>query len=148
MRERIEGYKQAMRGAGLQPLVFLTVNTLEAMQELALRWSTAEDRPTAVFSLKRIASMYLIQALHLHKLRVPQDIAVVGFDDFELAEVLGTPLTVVRQSPTDMARAAAELLFKKIASVRENQLPEHRTAKMLFPVELIIRRSCGCQGRE
>jgi LacI family transcriptional regulator len=108
VRERIEGYNLAMRSAGLQPILFANVNNLEAMQALALRWSTARDRPTAAFSPKRISSLYLIPALHLHKLKMPEDIAVVGFDDFELAEVLGAPLTVVRRSPTGMARAAAE----------------------------------------
>jgi LacI family transcriptional regulator len=148
VRERIEGYNLAMRSAGLQPILCTNVNNLEAMQALALRWSTARVRPTAAFSLKRISSVYLIQALHLHKLKMPEDIAVVGFDDFELAEVLGTPLTVVRQSPTGIARAAAELLFKKIANLREVTCAEEQTAKMLFPTELIIRRSCGCPARE
>jgi LacI family transcriptional regulator len=146
--ERIEGYKLAMRSAGLQPILFSQVNTLEAMQALVLRWSAAKDRPTAAFSMKRISSVYLIQALHLHQLRVPEDIAVVGFDDFELAEVLGTPLTVVRQTPTGMARAAAELLFKKIANLQEGTGAEAQRAKMLFPTDLIIRRSCGCLARE
>jgi LacI family transcriptional regulator len=148
VRERIEGYNLAMRNAGLAPLLFSQVNSLEAMQALAQRWSAAKDRPTAVFSLKRISSVYLIQALHLHQLRVADDIAVVGFDDFELAEVLGTPLTVVRQTPTGMARAAAELLFKKIANLQEGAVAETQTAKMLFPTELIIRRSCGCPAKE
>jgi LacI family transcriptional regulator len=148
VRERIEGYNPAMRSAGLQPILFANVNNLEAMQALALRWSTARDRPTAAFSPKRISSLYLIPALHLHKLKMPEDIAVVGFDDFELAEVLGAPLTVVRRSPTGMARAAAELLFKKIANLRERTGAEEQTAKMLFPTQLIIRRSCGCPARE
>jgi LacI family transcriptional regulator len=148
VRERIEGYKLAMRDAGLAPILFTHIDTLEAMQALAQRWSAAKDRPTAAFSLKRITSVYLIQALHLHKLRMPEDIAVVGFDDFELAEVLGTPLTVVRQTPTGMARAAAELLFKKIANLQEGAVTETQTAKMLFPTKLIIRRSCGCPAKE
>jgi LacI family transcriptional regulator len=148
VRERIEGYKLAMRGAGLEPILFTQVNNLEGMQALTQRWSAAKDRPTAAFALKRISSVYLIQALHLHRLRVPSDIAVVGFDDFELAEVLGTPLTVVRQTPTGMARAAAELLFKKIANLQEGAAPETQAAKMLFPTELIVRRSCGCPANE
>jgi LacI family transcriptional regulator len=148
VRERIEGYKLAMRNAGLEPILFTQVSSLEVMQALAQRWSSAKDRPTAVFSLKRISSVYLIQALHLHKLRVPENVAVVGFDDFELAEVLGTPLTVVRQTPTGMARAAAELLFKKIANLQEGAVSETQTAKMLFPTDLIIRRSCGCPAKE
>jgi len=148
VRERIEGYKLAMRSAGLEPILFTQVNNLEGMQALTQRWSAAKDRPTAAFALKRISSVYLIQALHLHRLRVPGDIAVVGFDDFELAEVLGTPLTVVRQTPTGMARAAAELLFKKIANLQEGAAPETQAAKMLFPTELIVRRSCGCPANE
>jgi LacI family transcriptional regulator len=148
VRERIEGYKLAMRSAGLEPILFTQVNNLEGMQALTQRWSAAKDRPTAAFALKRISSVYLIQALHLHRLRVPGDIAVVGFDDFELAEVLGTPLTVVRQTPTGMARAAAELLFKKIANLQEGAVPETQAAKMLFPTELIVRRSCGCPANE
>ena len=148
VRERIEGYKLAMHNAGLEPMFFTQVNRLEGMQALAQRWSAAKDRPTAAFSLKRISSVYLVQALHLHKLRVPEDIAVVGFDDFELAEVLGTPLTVVRQTPTGMARAAAELLFKKIANLQGGAVPEGQTAKLLFPTELIIRHSCGCPAKE
>jgi LacI family transcriptional regulator len=147
VRERIEGYKFAMRNAGLAPILLTHIDSLEAMQTLAQRWSSAKDRPTAVFALKRISSVNLIQALHLHHLRVPEDLAVVGFDDFELAEVLGTPLTVVRQAPTGMARAAAELLFKKILNLQQGA-EQTQTAKMLFPTALIIRRSCGCPAKE
>jgi len=146
--ERIEGYKAAMRAAGLRTELCCSVGTLEAMHALVLSWTTAKHRPTAAFTLKRITSVYLIQALHMYKLRVPEDIALVGFDDFELAEVLGTPLTVVRQSPTEIARAAAELLFKKIASVREGPSREMKASKMLFPVELVLRRSCGCPAKD
>ena len=119
VRERIEGYNLAMRRAGLQPILCTNVGNLEAMQALALRWSASKDRPTAAFSLKRISSVYLIQALHLHKLRIPEDIAVVGFDDFELAEVLGTPLTVVRQTPTGMARGRRASLKESRQSARD-----------------------------
>lgn len=146
VRERIEGYKSAMRGAGLQPILCADVGTQDGLDALVLRWAGAEDRPTAVFSLKRNSSIHLIQALHKHKLRVPEDIAVVGFDDFELAEVLGTPLTVVRQLPSEIARAAAELLFKKIADIREGHMAGKQVSKVLFPTELVVRRSCGCPG--
>src|SRR6202161_4854318 len=55
VRERIEGYNIAMRGAGLQPILFGQFNSLEAMRALVLRWSTAKDRSTAAFTLKRIS---------------------------------------------------------------------------------------------
>jgi DNA-binding LacI/PurR family transcriptional regulator len=47
-----------------------------------------------------------------------------------------------------MARAAAELLFKKISNLQEGTVAETQAAKILFPTDLIIRRSCGCPARE
>jgi LacI family transcriptional regulator len=151
VRERIEGYKAAMRASGLRPLLATGVNSYDAMHALVARWAAApppsKDRPTAAFTVKRIASIQLIRALHAHKMRVPSEIALVGFDDFELAEVLGTPLTAIRQDPTELARAATELLFKRIEAQHDNQPAELRTSKILFPAELVIRRSCGCPAR-
>jgi LacI family transcriptional regulator len=144
VRERIEGYEQAMRDAGLKSQVHDNLNTLDAMNLLVAGWARTKDRPTAVFTLKRVTSILLIQALHRFGLRMPRDIAVVGFDDFELAEVLSTPLTVVAQSPTDLAKSAAELLFKQIERVQQEGSVEYQAAKILFPVRLIIRASCGC----
>ena len=145
VRERIAGYMQAMLKAGLEPLLCDHAGTLEEMMQLVQLWTTDADRPTAVFTTKRISSVQLIQALHLYKLRVPQDIALVCFDDFELAEVIGSPLTVVRQSPTHLASAAAELLFKKIALPHAENPPDQQAVKILFPTELVVRSSCGCK---
>lgn len=142
--ERFKGYEQAMRDAGLSLEMHNRVRDLEAVQKLVAGWAQGERRPRAVFAAKQITSIHLIQALHRHKLRVPQDVALIGFDDFELAEVLGTPMTVVRQSPERLARAAAEVLFKKVLRSPSEQTREHTPVKLLFPAELVIRRSCGC----
>lgn len=148
VRERVEGYKQAMHSAGLEPQVYGDLNSLERMEELVNRWATARKRPSAVFAAQRISSIRLIQALHRSKLRIPDDVAVVGFDDFELADVLGTPLTVVSQSPASLAQSAAELLFKQIERIQQNPHAEHHPAKVIFPTRLIVRASCGCNPRE
>jgi LacI family transcriptional regulator len=124
------------------------LNTVDAIELLMASWARIKDRPTAVFTTKRITSILLIQAIHRLGLRVPADIAIVGFDDFELAEALGTPLTVVTQSPSDLARAAAELLFKQIDRANQNDPVEYQPAKMIFPATLIVRRSCGCTGSQ
>ena len=144
--ERFEGYRQAMRNARLQPLIFNNIHTLEEMETLARRWANTKERPTAVFSAKRLTSIRLIQALHRQELRIPQDIAVVGFDDFELAELLGTPLTVISQSPIEIARAAAELLFRQITSGPDKETADRQAVKMVFPTRMIARRSCGCNA--
>ncbi len=147
-QERVEGYMQAMRAAKLDPILCTSLSGNEAMRALVARWAASPDRPTAVFATKRIATVQLIQALHRHSLRVPQEIALVGFDDFELAEVLSTPLTAVRQSPTEIARAAAELLFKRITAAQDKTRNDHPCSKIFFPAELIIRRSCGCSAKD
>ena len=144
VRERFEGYRQAIRTAGLEPLVYDNLNSVDAMEALIAGWPLGEERPTAVFTTKRITSILLIQALHRLGLRTPTDLAMVGFDDFELAETLGTPLTVVSQSPSDLARSAAELLFKQIERASQDDPVESQPAKIIFPATLIIRRSCGC----
>jgi LacI family transcriptional regulator len=147
-RERIEGYKRAMRKAALSTILCDRIDSLEEMHELVRSWTKAKHRPTAVFSIKRNSSIILIQALHSNKMRVPQDIAMVGFDDFELAEVLGTPLTVVRQPTPELARAAAELLFKKISNLHADKPLKTQAVKILFPAKLIVRSSCGCTGND
>lgn len=143
-QERFEGYRRAMRDANLEPLLFKNVQSLEDTKALVASWRKNPDRPTAVFSVKRITSIQLIQALHYSKFRIPNELAIVGFDDFELAEVLGTPLTVISQSPTEIARSAAELLLRHIASTSEGESTGQLPVKMVFPTRLIIRASCGC----
>jgi LacI family transcriptional regulator len=146
VRERFKGYEEAMRNAGLEPILHSTIDSFDAMQSLVSGWKSSRDCPRAVFTVKHITSVFLIQALHRQKLRVPQDVALVGFDDFELAEVLGTPMTVVRQSPTKLARTAAELLFQKVLSSPQRSQLETQPAKIMFPAELVVRKSCGCSG--
>jgi LacI family transcriptional regulator len=143
VRERFKGYEQAIRDAGLEPMLHSRIDSFDAMRLLVDTWKNNRSWPRAIFTVKQISSVFLIQALHRQKLRVPQDVALIGFDDFELAEVLGTPMTVVRQSPAKLARTAAEILFQKILSPQPESLP----TKTLFPAELVVRRSCGCSGQ-
>jgi len=148
IRERLAGYCEAMHAAGLEQRIHTEIDSEAKMASLVASWRS--ERPTAVFSLKRITSVLLLRALNRQKLRVPEDVAVVGFDDFDLAEVLGSPLTVVRQSPDEVARAAAELLFRRI----HTQHPEGKKSagpkveELLFPAQLVLRQSCGCCGEK
>ena len=144
VKERMEGYRHAMRNAGLKIQTHDGIQSLEQMEELIERWMKAKERPTAVFAAQRISAIRLIQALHRCRVRVPQDMAVVGFDDFELAQVLGTPLTVVSQSPSALAQSAAELLFKQIERIQQYPTAGYQPAKIFYPTTLVIRSSCGC----
>ena len=76
----------------------------------------------------------MIQAIHAYGLRIPEDIAVVGFDDVPLASYCTPPLTTVRVPAVEMGRRAGELLFERI----NGQLAEKH---VLLDTELVIRAS-------
>jgi LacI family transcriptional regulator len=71
---------------------------------------------------------------------VPQDVAVVGFDDGIVAGVVTPPLTTVRQPVRDLGAAATDRLLDLIAE------PTAPARHLEYPVELVVRRSCGCVG--
>jgi DNA-binding LacI/PurR family transcriptional regulator len=71
-------------------------------------------------------------------LKVPDDVAVIGFDDLGFAPFLNPPLTTVRAPTESVGRIAAERLFDLL----ENQTTEE---VVILPTEIIFRRSCGCQ---
>ena len=75
-------------------------------------------------------------------IRVPADIAVVGFDDIHVGSLLTPPLTTVRQPMRLLGERACSLLLERLA---DPSLP--RRAERL-PTELIIRESCGCPPRQ
>jgi DNA-binding LacI/PurR family transcriptional regulator len=76
--------------------------------------------------------------LHQHGLKVPDDVAVIGFDDLGFAPFLNPPLTTVRAPTESVGRIAAERLFDLL----ENQTTDE---VVILPTEIIFRRSCGCQ---
>jgi LacI family transcriptional regulator len=91
----------------------------------------------AVFAGDDDAAVGVISSLTEHGYRVPEDVAVVGFDDLRLSAFLTPPLTTVSAPTETVGRIAAERLF----SLFDKQFQEDMT---LLPTELIIRRSCGC----
>lgn len=99
------------------------------------RMLASGNLPQAVFASADIQAIGVLRALHEAGLRVPEDVAVVSFDGTVEAEYSWPPLTVARQSITDIAAEAFRLITggDSTGSFR------------LFPAELIIRRSCGCQ---
>ena len=73
-------------------------------------------------------------------MNIPEDMALIGCDDVDLAELMRPPLTIIRQPVMDLGRTAAELLFKRLSHVGPKEPPEH----IILPVELVLRSSCGC----
>lgn len=141
IRERVKGYTQQMNVAGLKPQVALGLLTLDDVRQWLAGAIASKNRPTAIFSLNHRTSITLLQVLREREVKIPEDMAVVGFDEFDLAAVVTPPLTTVAQSPVELARRSMTLLFERLDRAKDSK--PSSPAKILLPVKLMIRSSCG-----
>jgi len=93
----------------------------------------------AVFTGDDDAAIGVLKSLHEHRIQIPGDIAVVGFDDLGFAPFLNPPLTTVRAPTERVGQIATERLF----GLLENHTSDEVT---ILSTEIIYRRSCGCQN--
>ncbi|MGF1662402.1 MAG: LacI family DNA-binding transcriptional regulator [Kineosporiaceae bacterium] len=98
-----------------------------------------DERPTAVFAGNDLVAIGLLQGVLQHGLRVPEDVAIVGYDDIEFAAAASVPLSSVRQPRHQLGRKSAELLMDHVAGA-ERGSPVAATAVRFTP-ELVVRRS-------
>jgi len=145
VRERINGYRNVILGNGLQPDISMNIVTVEAAIAWVKKIAGKADRPTAIFSTNYRTSVLVLRALSEQKMKIPQEMALIGFDDFDLATLIAPPLTTVGQSPVDLAKRAAKLLLERIQEVREGN--ESVPAKIMLPATLIVRESCGSHAQ-
>jgi LacI family transcriptional regulator len=96
----------------------------------------AASRPTAVFCANDLLALGLLQELTRHHLGVPEDVAIVGYDDIEFAAAAAVPLTSVRQPRQELGRMAAQLLMDETSGSGR-----HKHRQVVFQPELEIRRS-------
>jgi LacI family transcriptional regulator len=96
----------------------------------------AARRPTAAFCANDLLALGLLQQMVRLGLRVPEDLAIVGYDDIEFAEAAAVPLTSVRQPRHLLGRTAAELLLTESRGG-----PGHQHRQVVFEPELIVRAS-------
>lgn len=93
----------------------------------------------AVFTGDDDAAIGVLRALHNHNYQIPDDIAVVGFDDLGFAPFLNPPLTTVRAPTESVGRIATERLFGLLESDSSDEI-------VILPTEIIFRCSCGCNN--
>jgi LacI family transcriptional regulator len=146
IHQRILGYRRAMKEAGLKPEMWTNLTTAPAVEALLRRLLSEADRPTALFSLNNVTTIHALQAVRSMQLRLPADLAMIGFDDLELAPLLDTPLTAVRQPAMELGRSAARMLFEMIHHARDVGTDTKLERRIVLPTELILRASCGCNN--
>ncbi|MGQ9700689.1 MAG: LacI family DNA-binding transcriptional regulator [Candidatus Bipolaricaulaceae bacterium] len=96
--------------------------------------------PEAIFVQSDTMAAGALRALRTMGIRVPQDMAIVGFDDLPLASLLDPPLTTVRQPLRLLGFMAVELLLDILEGRKDGR-------EIVLPVELVVRESCGAMMR-
>jgi DNA-binding LacI/PurR family transcriptional regulator len=137
---RLEGYRQALSAAGIavDPALIEEVGYSAESGAAAMRRLLARAIPfTAVTCGNDTVAIGAMAALLEAGQRIPDDVAVVGFDDIPTAAYLNPPLTTMRTEPVASGRAAMTMLTELIAG----SPPPARVIAM--PTTLVVRRSCG-----
>ncbi|HUW40261.1 MAG TPA: LacI family DNA-binding transcriptional regulator [Rectinemataceae bacterium] len=114
---RLAGFREGLAAAGFplaESLVSLAPHALELAKAQAVSLLKRSDPPDAIFAASDTQAMGVLKAARSMGLRVPDDLAVMGFDDLPLADYLG--LTTVRQPLVESGRIAAELLVSRLES--------------------------------
>ncbi|WP_440901354.1 LacI family DNA-binding transcriptional regulator [Actinosynnema sp.] len=138
--QRLRGARDAVARAGkpvdaLEEIPVTALNVASG-QRAAEQILTRARRPDAVFCANDLLALGLLQVFLRAGLRVPEDIAVVGYDDIDFAAAAAVPLTSVRQPRTLIGRKAAELVIAESTGPRD-----HEHEHVLFAPELVVRES-------
>jgi LacI family transcriptional regulator len=142
--ERVRGYRMALEQSGLEfdPQLVAEGGSLRDQAQAAMHTLLdLPDPPTAVVSGNNFMTIGLLRAIAERGLSVPDDLALVAFDDFEWADLFAPRLTVIRQPTTELGSRAVELLLSRLANPRRPPRTERLDAMFVH------RDSCGCTGR-
>lgn len=138
--ERLEGYFTALREAGLPREAALICHTPfrpEGGYEAVVKLLALAARPTAIFAASDVTALGTLRALHERGVRIPQEMAVLSFDDMPWAAALQPPLTAIAQPTYEMGATAARLLLQRM---RE---PNRPFEQVRLATSLVVRASCG-----
>jgi LacI family transcriptional regulator len=144
--ERLAGYRDALRAAGLEagelvlPGDFSEESGYRAGQSLCAR--ERSDCPDAVFAANDMMALGCLFAFSEAYVEVPGDVALAGFDDIPMARFVSPPLTTVRVRMADLGARALERLAAVIKAPEATA-----TTTETMPAELVIRASCGARPR-
>ncbi|MER6601931.1 LacI family DNA-binding transcriptional regulator [Streptomyces parvus] len=141
VRDRRTGALAALAEAGLGPEALRELPTerldVAAGRDAGARLLGLSDRPTAVFCANDLLALGVLQSLFAAGVSVPDDLALVGYDDIEFAAAAAVPLTSVRQPAATMGALAAGLLLEETGA----SAGAHEHRRMVLQPELVVRRS-------
>jgi LacI family transcriptional regulator len=141
-QERFKGYMTAMYESDLtlhQEFIIEGDFTTETAYTKTINLLKLDKRPTAIFTSNNLTTLGVLKAFTEQGIRIPEDIAIVGFDDIAVLQLLNICLTVVHRDTVDMGRKAMELL---IDNMKDSNMNKQRSGKkIIIEPEIIIRGS-------
>lgn len=146
IQERIRGYRAAVDSAGFSCTLNTSVKDYRSAEYAIESMLAGPNPPDALFTLKNSTTIYAFEVLQKLNVAVPKSIALLGFDDFELAATVRPSISVVQQPVEEIGRVAAELLFDKLLCNENARTPakSRRVHQTILETRLIQRNSCGC----
>jgi len=139
-KERLEGYRQAFSDFGLkvdEELIVSGDSKQESGERLTEQLIKMKNPPTAIFTGNNMTTLGAYVALNRLKISIPNELALVGYDDVPWADALNPTPTVVDQSTYEIGQRAAEMLLSRIKN------PDSSPVKLILEPRFIVRESCG-----
>lgn len=138
--QREQGYRDSLESHGLvydSTIIGAGGFNYKDAYQMTCKWLKENKKIDAIFAGADDSAAGCIQAIQEYNLRVPEDIAVVGFDDIELSYNITPPLTTIHADFTEAGKQATKALIKLVQN-RKTRF------QIILPTQLKIRRSCGC----
>ncbi|SEP42618.1 LacI family DNA-binding transcriptional regulator [Niastella yeongjuensis] len=138
--ERIAGYVAALRKYDLpvdDTLIRGRASDFQSGIDITAELLDLPEPPEAIFTANNLLTLGSLEKIHERGVRIPDEIAIVGFDDMYWAASLNPALTAVRQHGFEIGKRAIELLYQRIED------PARPAANIIINTDLMVRRSCG-----
>lgn len=148
-QERLQGYMEALERAGLslEPDLVIHTGTDSASGRQAVEQLMRLDTPpTAIFAATDNLAFGVLQACHINGWSVPDQLALVGFDNVPFSEIALVPLTTVDSHILSMGRHAAKVLTDRIDESVQHPARHTERVRMILEPQLVVRNSCGCSA--
>ncbi len=142
--QRRIGYESALKGAGFKADPKLICPYLwqeDFERQVAMKGLIADSKPTAIFAHNDRIAQFILEYLKYLKIRVPNEMALIGFGDFNIANIMSPKLTTVSYSKVEMGRTATKLLIDRIEGMAAG------IQHVILEPKLVARESCGAYGR-
>jgi LacI family transcriptional regulator len=136
-QERLAGYRKALTDHGIpldEDLILIGESSFDSGYEMTRKLMESSD-VTALFIASNSIAMGSIGFVQDKGIKVPEELAIIGFDNYDWGSVSNPPLSVIKQSAYELGAKAAEVLLKKLRT------PSNRYKEYRLPTELVIRKS-------